>query len=150
MNMLVQPDPYRAPALPRTLARVDESREDLLKSLVADPASPYPERALKAACLARRLQELALALQAPSERKQQAELERMVQSPNDRATLAQLTDQAFRARRPRRAVDQMLHILDIQGIPRIFSGLDRTLLKGLHSFGGYLPAPPTARQWRPF
>ena len=139
MNMLVQPDPYRAPALPRTLARVDESREDLLKSLVADPASPYPERAQKAACLARRLQELALALQAPSERKQQAELERMVQSPNDRATLAQLTDQAFRARRPRRAVDQMLHILDIQGIPRIFSGLDRTLLRGLHSFGGYLP-----------
>jgi len=42
MNMLAQPDPDRAPALRRTLARVDESREDLLKSLVADPASPYP------------------------------------------------------------------------------------------------------------
>ena len=83
MNMLAQPDPDRAPALRRTLARVDESREDLLKSLVADPASPYPERAQKAACLARRLQELASALQTPSERKEQAELERMVQSPND-------------------------------------------------------------------
>ena len=29
--------------------------------------------------------------------------------------------------------------LDVQGIPRIFSGLDRTLLRGFHSFGGYLP-----------
>lgn len=138
--MVAQPGLDHGSAHPQTLARVDESSEDLLKSLVADPASPYPERAQKAACLARRLQALASALQTPSERKQQAELERMVQSPSDRATLTQLTDQAFRAKRPRRAVDQMLHILDIQGIPRIFTGLDRTLLRGLHSFGGYLPS----------
>ena len=63
----------------------------------------------------------------------------MVQSPHDKATLTQLTDQAFRSASPHRAVDQILHILDVQGIPRFFSGLDRTLLRGFRSFGSYLP-----------
>lgn len=139
MSIAIQPDPDRASTRPQTLAHAHESLGDLLKSLVSDPASPYPERAQRAACLARRLQESASALQTPSERKQQDELERIMQSPSDRATLTLLTDQAFRAKRPRRAVDQILHILDVQGVPRFFSGLDRTLLKGFHSFGSYLP-----------
>ena len=63
----------------------------------------------------------------------------MVQSPHDKATLTQLTDQAFRSTSAHRAVDQILHILDVQGIPRFFSGLDRTLLRGFRSFGAYLP-----------
>ena len=72
----------------------------------------------------------------------------MVQSPHDKATLTQLTDQAFRSNRPHRAVDQILHILDLQGIPRFFSGLDRTLLRGFRSFGSYLPgvAAPLVRE----
>jgi RHH-type proline utilization regulon transcriptional repressor/proline dehydrogenase/delta 1-pyrroline-5-carboxylate dehydrogenase len=88
---------------------------------------------------ARRLQERALALQTPSERRQQAELERMLQHPEDKATLVQLTDQAFRASRARRAADQLTHILDVQGVPRFFSPLDRTLLRGFQSFGALLP-----------
>ena len=63
----------------------------------------------------------------------------MIQSPHDKATLTQMTDQAFRARLPHRAADQLIHILDVQGVPRFFSPLDRTLLKGFQSFGGYLP-----------
>ena len=43
----------------------------------------------------------------------------------------QLTDQAFRSQRPPRAADQLIHILDVQGVPRFFSPLDRTLLEGL-------------------
>ena len=122
--------------------------EELLGSFTPDARSPYPELAQKAARLARQLQEHAAELQTPVEERQQAELERMVQSPHDKATLTQLTDQAFRARNPQRAVDQILHILDVQGIPRFFSGLDRTLLKGFHSFGGYLPgvAAPLVRE----
>ena len=122
--------------------------EELLGSFRPDARSPYPELAQKAARLARQLQEQAAELQTPVEERQQAELERMVQSPHDKATLTQLTDQAFRSRNPQRAVDQILHILDVQGIPRFFSGLDRTLLKGFHSFGGYLPgvAAPLVRE----
>ena len=78
-------------------------------------------------------------LQTPQERRQQAELDRMIQSPHDKATLMQLTDQAFRSQRPHRAADQLIHILDVQGVPRFFSPLDRTLLMGFQSFGAYLP-----------
>ncbi len=89
--------------------------------------------------LARRLQERALDLQTPQERRQQAELDRMIQHPADKATLVQMTDQAFRSSRARRSADQLTHILDVQGVPRFFSPLDRTLLRGFQSFGAYLP-----------
>ena len=137
---------------PRSTGPIDrflkKPLDELLGSFRPDPGSPYTELAQKAAFLARRLQEIAATLQTPVEEKQQAELERMVQSPHDKATLTQLTDQAFRSRNPHRAVDQILHILDVQGIPHFFSGLDRTLLKGFHSFGGYLPgvAAPLVRE----
>ncbi|MFT3771569.1 MAG: hypothetical protein QM820_39655 [Minicystis sp.] len=63
----------------------------------------------------------------------------MIQSPHDKATMMQLTDQAFRSRRSHRAADQLIHILDVQGVPRFFSALDRTMLMGFQSFGAYLP-----------
>ncbi len=89
--------------------------------------------------LARRIQQRAVELQTPAERKQQAELDRMLQHPEDKVTLTQMTDQGFRSRSPDRAVDQLIHILDVQGIPRFFSQLDRALLRGFQSFGNYLP-----------
>jgi RHH-type proline utilization regulon transcriptional repressor/proline dehydrogenase/delta 1-pyrroline-5-carboxylate dehydrogenase len=89
--------------------------------------------------LARRLQARAIELQTPHERHQQAELDRMLQHPADKVTLLQMTDQAFRSSTPARAVEQLTHILDVQGIPRFFSPVDRALLHGLRSLGGYLP-----------
>jgi len=113
--------------------------KSVLQSFKPDPNSSLPERAQKAIHIARHLQQRVNELQTPAERRQQAELDRMLQNPEDKATLAQMTDQAFRAKDPRRAVDQFIHILDAQGIPRFFSPLNRTLLRGFHSFGGYLP-----------
>ena len=104
-----------------------------------DAASPHPIPVQKALFLARALQKRAAELQTPQERKQQAELDRMMESPRDKATLTQMTDQAFRSSNPHRAVDQLVHILDVQGIPRFFGTMERTLLKGFQSFGGYLP-----------
>ena len=63
----------------------------------------------------------------------------MIHHPSDKATLVQMTDPAFRPTTPRRSVDQLTYILDVQGIPRFFSPLERTLLRGFQSFGGYLP-----------
>lgn len=113
-----------------------------------DPTKPYPESVQKAVFLARILQERACELQTPQERRQQAELDRMVKCPSDKATLMEMTDQAFRARLPHRAADQLTHILDVQGIPRFFSVIDRTLLRGFQSFGSYLPgvAVPLAKE----
>jgi len=107
-----------------------------LRELLAATRGTITERAI---ALAKHLQTRAAALQTREEKRQQAELERMLQSVSDRATLSQLTDQAFRARTPRRVADQLTHILDVQGVPRFFNAIDRTLLKGFQSFGGYLP-----------
>lgn len=93
----------------------------------------------RAIALARVLQQRANQLQTPAERRQQAELDRMLQHPEDKATLVQMTDQAFRSRRAQRTVDQFAHILDVQGIPRFFSPIDRALLRGFQHFGGWLP-----------
>jgi len=93
-----------------------------------------------AVTLAAELQTRAAELLFPAERRQQAELARMLESPSDKATLVQLTDQAFRSRAAARTADQFTHILDVQGIPRFFSPLDRTLLRGFQTFGDWLPS----------
>src|SRR4051812_3774606 len=93
----------------------------------------------QAIVLARELCRHARQLQTPQERRQQAELDRMIQSPHDKATLTQLTDQAFRSQRPHRAADQLIHIPHRQGLPRFFSPFERTMLYGFQSFGAYLP-----------
>jgi len=111
----------------------------LLAGFQADPDSTRPLPVQKALFVAHALQERASALQTPAERRQQAELDRMLRAPSEKTTLAQMTDQAFRARDPHRAVDHLVHILDVQGIPRFFNPWDRTLLKGFQSFGGYAP-----------
>lgn len=122
-----------------TAKQVAEGVSDLLADFTPDPKSSLELEVQQAIYLARELQTRANALQSTAERRQQAELDRMIQSPGDKETLMQLTDQAFRSRLPHRAADQLIHILDVQGVPRFFSALDRTLLKGFQSFGGYLP-----------
>jgi RHH-type proline utilization regulon transcriptional repressor/proline dehydrogenase/delta 1-pyrroline-5-carboxylate dehydrogenase len=118
---------------------VRSHEERLLASLAVDAALSLPVAVQQAVQLARLLGKRAAELQTPQERRQQAELDRMINSPGDKVTLMQLTDQAFRSHRPPRAADQLIHILDVQGVPRFFSPLDRTLLKGFQSFGAYLP-----------
>lgn len=113
--------------------------KSLLKAFSPDAGSPYSPEAQQAAYLARLLQRRAAELQTPQEKKQQSELERMIQSPHDKATMIQITDQAFRSQSPGRAVDQLMHILDVQGVPRFFTRIDQTLLRGFQSFGSYLP-----------
>jgi RHH-type proline utilization regulon transcriptional repressor/proline dehydrogenase/delta 1-pyrroline-5-carboxylate dehydrogenase len=63
----------------------------------------------------------------------------MIRVPHDKATMIQMTDQTFRSDRPQRAVDQLTHILDAQGVPRYFNPFDKALIRGFQSFGSYLP-----------
>ena len=106
---------------------------------MSDSTSPESGIIERAIALARRLQERAAALQTRAERRQQAELDRMLQTPADKVTLVQLTDRAFRARDAARVAEQFAHILDVQGVPRFFSPFDRALLRGFQTFGGWLP-----------
>lgn len=111
----------------------------LLGDFQPDAGSPHNATIQKALLVARTLQQRAQQLQTPEERKQQMELDRMIQHPSDKVTLTALTDQAFRSEQAARSADQLVHILDAQGVPRFFSPFDRTLLKGFQSFGSYLP-----------
>ncbi len=74
--------------------------DSLFQNFSPDPKSSSSPSAQKAIFLARRLQERAGQLQSGAERRQQAELDRMLQTPSDKATLAQMTDQAFRTQDP--------------------------------------------------
>ncbi len=112
---------------------------EILSGLALDTeVSPDPQ-VQQAVALAKHLQERGATLQTPEERRQQRELERMMDGPQDRSTLLQMTDQAFRSQKPKRVANQLVHILDVQGIPRFFSLLDRAMLKGFQSFGAHLP-----------
>ena len=93
----------------------------------------------RSVALARELQQRAMELQTAAERRQQAELDRMLRLPGDKATLVQLTDRAFRAKSAARIAEQFTHNLDVQGVPRFFSPIDRALLRGFQTFGGWLP-----------
>ena len=97
---------------------------------------PIAERAIK---LAAHLLRDAISLQTPQERRQQAELDRMVESAEDKATMVEMTDQAFRTHTPARVADQLTHLLDVQGVPRFFNPVEQAMLKGFQSFGEYLP-----------
>jgi RHH-type proline utilization regulon transcriptional repressor/proline dehydrogenase/delta 1-pyrroline-5-carboxylate dehydrogenase len=122
--------------------RIDRVREVIVDSglSAASCVSVDDPRLVEAAlALTKILQERAGQLQTPQERRQQAELDRMLQHPEDKATLTQITDQSFRSMSPGRVVDQMVHILDVQGVPRFFSMFDQALLKGFQSFGEFLP-----------
>ncbi len=94
------------------------------------------DRAVK---LAGELLQAAVGLQTPQERRQQAELDRLIAHDEDKATLVEMTDQAFRTHTPARVADQLTHLLDVQGIPRFFSPVEQAMLRGFQSFGEYLP-----------
>ena len=89
--------------------------------------------------LAAQLLSRAADLQTPHERRQQAELDRMINQSEDKATLVEMTDQAFRTHTPARVADQLTHLLDVQGVPRFFSPIEQAMLHGFQSFGEYLP-----------
>ena len=89
--------------------------------------------------LAGELLQRAVKLQTPQERRQQAELDRLIGHQEDKATLVEMTDQAFRTHNSSRVADQLTHVLDVQGIPRFFSPVEHAMLRGFQSFGEYLP-----------
>ena len=118
---------------------IDSAAKALLGEFQPNGSSGVDPLVQKALYVASELQRRAHVLQTPEERKQQTELDRMIQNPGDKVTLTALTDQAFRSEAAARSADQLVHILDVQGIPRFFSPMERTLLMGFQSFGSYVP-----------
>lgn len=115
----------------------DSIRKPVARSL--QTGTLRPQDANLAIELAGDLLRDAIRLQTPQERRQQAELDRMIGHEEDKATLVEMTDQAFRTHTPARVADQLTHLLDVQGIPRFFSPVEQAMLRGFQSFGEYLP-----------
>ncbi len=120
----------------------------VLSDFRPEVGSKHPPDVQKALFLARWLHERAAGLQTASERRRQAELDRMLDAPSDKTTLVQMTDQAFRASDPARAVGHLIHILQSQGIPRFFSPWECNLLRMFQTFGPLVPgiAMPLAKR----
>jgi len=96
-------------------------------------------RIQRATALAAFLQSRANQQLTSVEREQQEEFDKLICNPSDRATLVQMTDQVFRSRSAHRSADQLVHILDVQGIPGFFSPLDKVMLQNFKLFGSFLP-----------
>ncbi|MBT4845756.1 MAG: bifunctional proline dehydrogenase/L-glutamate gamma-semialdehyde dehydrogenase [Planctomycetaceae bacterium] len=97
-------------------------------------------RIQRAAALAAFLQSRANELLTSVEKEQQEEFDKLIRNPADRATLVQMTDQVFRSSSLHRSADQLVHILDVQGIPGFFSPFDKLMLQNFKLFGSFLPS----------
>ncbi|MFO0872137.1 MAG: hypothetical protein U0935_24685, partial [Pirellulales bacterium] len=74
-------------------------------------SSAERSRIEQAVQLARELLERARTCQTSAERRQQAELDRLLQNPADKVTVIQLTDQAFRSQAVSRTAEHLTHLL---------------------------------------
>ena len=114
----------RMPVPDQLRAKLDEFQPD--------PHSSYSIEIQQVLFLAGWLQQRATQLQTPQERRQQTEFDRMLQHPTDKATLMQITDQAFRAKSAQRVADQLTHILDKMPCRVIFGRIDNIDQKMRH------------------
>ncbi len=124
----------------RAAASPERALAEALAAFRPDPASARPPAVQKAVFLARRLQTRALQLITPRERQHLDEIHRMIQSPEDKATIVRMTDETFRPRRASRSAEHLVHILDENGIPKFLSPFERQLMRGFQTFGEYLPS----------
>ena len=72
----------------------NQAVQALLGDFESDPKVPYNDTVQKSLLVARALQQRATELQTPAEKKQQMELDRMIQNPSDKVTMTAMTDQA--------------------------------------------------------
>lgn len=75
----------------------------------------------------------------PKERKDQAELQRMIESDKGKAFVTALTDQAFRTERPSRSLSQVRYLISIFGIPKFIPLHKRLGVRLMVKVGEYFP-----------
>lgn len=74
-----------------------------------------------------------------TEKGRQKELARMARAPISRAIFMQLTDQVFRLSKNQAIFRKFIQILNENGVPRFFGGVDKVGLGALKRLGSYIP-----------
>lgn len=97
------------------------------------------DRAQDAIDLAALLLEEAQRRLSPEEKRQLAQLSRMMQDPKGKAFTISLTDQCFRSARSSRIADQLSYILQKMGVPRYLSREKRAALRVFQALGKWVP-----------
>jgi RHH-type proline utilization regulon transcriptional repressor/proline dehydrogenase/delta 1-pyrroline-5-carboxylate dehydrogenase len=110
--------------------KADDPIAAALTDFTPDPDSKRPEAVQKAVYLARRLQQRADELMTPEERRHAEEIQKLIDDPADKSTLMQMTDEAFRSQRAKRAAEHLVHLLDTNGIPNFMGKFEKGLLEG--------------------
>ncbi len=116
-----------------------QSSLSLLAGYQPEVSSSVDPTVRKALYAAKVLQTRAGRLRTARERRKQAELDRMVRNPADKATLTELTDEVFRAGKADQAFAQLMQVFRERGIPTFFSLTDRLLLRVLGWLGSVTP-----------
>lgn len=113
--------------------------QGLLDSIAGKPLSEE-ERIQQAIKLASLMLSEAKNIETPSEKQFQKEIGRMIKDPNGKLFVAEMTDQCFRSADSKRAVDQLLFILDRLGIPKFLSFRKKASLATFKLFGRLFPS----------
>ena len=120
-----------------------KAAQDLLESTQNTSLNPH-EREAKAIELAAHMLRSSLRNQSRKERREQAELSRMMSDPRGKAFTMSMTDQCFRSHKTSRIADQLIHLLNHFGIPRYlgpFKRLQLYLFKWLGSSLHFILVP---------
>ena len=113
--------------------------QSLMQGFTPDPSKGVDPQIEKALHVAKVLLSRAGGMSTAREQRKQAELDRMVRNPADKATLTEMTDEAFRAQDARLAFGQLMEVFRERGVPRFFSTTDRFLLRLLGWIGSVAP-----------
>jgi len=118
---------------------VVQSAQELLKGLKGKPVEGMQRREAAVELAGLMMQEAAL-LQTKEEKKQQAQLARMMDDLTGKVFTTCMTDQCFRSSNPWRSADQLSYLIGHFGTPRYLSFDARLGLNIFHTFGKALPS----------
>ncbi len=121
------------------------NRSDRMERVVAllrqvrGGAPSIEERAEQAISLAALLLEESKEHQTADEREQQSQLAAMLNDPNGKAFVVQMTDECFRSSTTGRTADQLIYLLDKFGVPKYLSFFKRLQLSSFRFLGRVCP-----------
>lgn len=113
--------------------------KQLIESVRGKPQS-LAQRKQRAVELAALMLQESHRIQTRAERRQQAQLNRMMDDVQGKAFTTSMTDECFRSQAPSRVADQLIYLMKKFGIPTYFTPLRRLQMRLFKALGKLIPA----------